>query len=416
MNPMESGCSRSARALGFVGSVTLTLLLACSESAPKTSSSAAGAGGSAGASAVVGGNAGASSSAGTSGAQGDVAGAAGSAGSNAAAGSAGAAGSGGTAPVLDCSKPSAAGTLTTRLPCLLSATGLYAQDMVTLAAGVHPYAPSFELWSDGATKQRWILLPTGTKIDTTDMDYWSFPVGTKLWKEFTRDGVRVETRLIEKQSSGSWYTVAYQWRADQKEADAVPNGVMNASGTQHDIPNNDQCLTCHSQTPDKALGFSAIQLSHDKQLQPANPLEWTLSTLMADGLLSAPPAAVFTVPGTELDRKFFGYLHANCGHCHNPKGTANSQTGLDMWLKVADLKGTVSQFSVYQGIFGTDIAWLDGDHPAAPKRVAPGSLADSAVYQRFIKKAEAWSMPPLGTEVVDPEAKKLMEDWIAAAK
>ena len=333
------------------------------------------------------------------------------------AGNAGAsAGSGGTAPGVDCSKPSAAGSLTTRLPCLLSATGLYAADMVTLAAGVHPYAPSFELWSDGASKQRFISLPAGSKIDTTDMDYWSFPIGTKLWKEFTRDGVRVETRLIEKQDSGSWYTVAYQWRADQKEADAVPNGVMNASGTQHDIPNNDQCLTCHSQTPDKALGFSAIQLSHDKLLQPASPLEWTLSTLMADGLLTAPPAAVFNVPGTELDRKFFGYLHANCGHCHNPKGTANSQTGLDMWLKVADLKGTVSQFSVYQGIFGTDIAWLDGDHPAAPKRVAPGSLADSAIYQRFIKKAEAWSMPPLGTEVVDPDAKKLMEDWIGAAK
>jgi hypothetical protein len=61
-------------------------------------------------------------------------------------------------------------------------------------------------------------------------------------------------------------------------------------------------------------------------------------------------------------------------------------------------------------------AWLDGEHPNAPKRVAPGSLPNSAVYQRFIKKGEAWSMPPLGTEVVDPTAKQLMEDWIAAAQ
>jgi hypothetical protein len=306
------------------------------------------------------------------------------------------------------------GPLSTRLPCALSQTGLYAADMVTLAEGVHPYAPRFELWSDGALKKRWIALPPSSKIDTSDTDYWTFPVGTKLWKEFARDGVRVETRLIEKQASGSWYTVAYQWRSDQKEANAVPNGVVDASGTTHDIPDSDQCLTCHSQIPDKVLGFSAIQLSHDAR-QPADPREWNLDTLIADGLLTQPPPASLDVPGTDLDQRFFGYLHANCGHCHNPKGTANLQTGLDMWFKVADATGPVTAASVYKAIIDTDIAWLDGEHPDAPKRVAPGSLPNSAIYQRFIKKGEAWSMPPLGTEIVDPTAKKLMEDWIATA-
>jgi hypothetical protein len=329
------------------------------------------------------------------------------------------AGSGGTggaagASGADCHQDGNRGPLSTRLPCALSQTGLYAADMVTLAEGVHPYAPRFELWSDGALKKRWIALPPSSKIDTSDMDYWTFPVGTKLWKEFARDGVRVETRLIEKQASGSWYTVAYQWRSDQKEADAVPNGVIDASGTTHDIPDSDQCLTCHSQIPDKVLGFSAIQLSHDA-LQPAAPREWNLDTLIADGLLTQPPPAPLDVPGTDLDQRFFGYLHANCGHCHNPKGTANSQTGLDMWFKVADATGPVTAASVYKALLDTDIAWLDGEHPDAPKRVAPGSLPNSAVYQRFIKKGEVWSMPPLGTEIVDPTAKKLMEDWIATA-
>jgi hypothetical protein len=296
---------------------------------------------------------------------------------------------------------------------LLSQTGLYGADMVGLSQGVHPFTPSFELWSDGAEKQRWISLPAASKIDTSDMDYWSFPAGTKLWKEFSRDGVRVETRLMEKQASGSWYAVAYQWRSDQKEADAVPNGVMNASGTLHDVPNSDQCLTCHSQLPDKALGFSAIQLSHAK-LDPTSTLEWTLDTLIGDGLLTLPPAQAFTVPGSALERAIFGYLHANCGTCHNPKGSANTQTGLDMWLKVADLSGPVSEFSVYKGLFDTDIVWLDAEHPDAPKRIAPGSLQDSAVYQRFIEKGRTWSMPPLGTEIVDPNGKKLLEDWITA--
>lgn len=313
-----------------------------------------------------------------------------------------------------CHEPGSAGPLTTRLPCLLSQTGLYAADMTTLAAGVHPFAPSFELWSDGAEKRRWVSLPVGTKVDTTDMDYWTYPSGTKLWKEFTRDGVRVETRLLQKQTSGAWYAVAYQWRPDQKEADAVPNGVVNASGTPHDVPDGDQCLTCHSQLPDKALGFTAIQLSHAK-VDPNDTLEWTLDTLVRDGLLTRPPAQAFTVPGTALDREFFGYLHSNCGHCHNPQGTANTQTGLDLWLKVADLSGPVSEFSVYVGSYGKDIVWLDAEHPDAPQRIAPGSLADSAIYRRFVEKGHTWSMPPLGTELVDPAGKKLLEDWIAPA-
>ena len=50
------------------------------------------------------------------------------------------------------------------------------------------YAPKFQLWSDSATKKRWIYLPPGSQIDTSDMDFWKFPVGTKVWKEFSAVG------------------------------------------------------------------------------------------------------------------------------------------------------------------------------------------------------------------------------------
>ncbi len=303
------------------------------------------------------------------------------------------------------------GPLYTRLPCLLSETGLYQADMTTLGEGVHPYEPSFHLWTDSAAKKRWISLPAGTKIDTTDMDFWEFPPGTKLWKEFARNGTRVETRLIQKQPSGAWQAVAYHWRGDQTEADAVPNGVQNASGTPHDIPNTDDCMKCHSQQPDKVLGFSAVQLAH-APVDAADPLEWTLSTLMTDNLLTAPPAQVLSVPGTEAERTFFGYLHANCGHCHNPKGSGNSQTGLDMLLRWGELGGPVSDFTAYKALYDQDIVWLDGAHPEATKRVAPGSAEDSAIYQRLVTKGQEWSMPPLGTEDVDPDGKLIFETWI----
>lgn len=401
----QSASLRSRTTLACLGVVSLTMTAGCSSGVTPGSGGAAGAAGSA-----TGGSAGSLAAAG--GPPGGAAGSSSGSGGVVSGGVGGEApGSGGAGP--DCHQAGAAGPLATRLPCVLSQTGLYGADMVTLGQAVHPFSPSFELWSDGAEKKRWIALPAGSKIDTSDMDYWSFPTGTKLWKEFSRDGVRVETRLIEKQASGSWYAVAYQWRTDQTDADAVPNGVQNASGTPHDVPDSDQCLTCHSQLPDKVLGFSAIQLSHPK-VEPNDALEWTLDTLMADDLLTNPPAKAFTVPGTALERDVFGYLHANCGTCHNPKGSANTQTGLDMWLKIADLSGTVSEFSVYKGLFDKDIVWLDAEHPGAPKRIAPGSLQNSAVYQRFIEKGQTWSMPPLGTEVVDPTGKKLLEDWITS--
>mgnify|MGYP007029512242 FL=1 len=70
-------------------------------------------------------------------------------------------------------------------------------------------------------------------IVTSDMDDWQFPVGTKLWKEFVRDGVRVETRLLQKVGPGpdEWSGVAYVWTEDETDALARPEGVVDARGT-----------------------------------------------------------------------------------------------------------------------------------------------------------------------------------------
>ena len=102
-------------------------------------------------------------------------------------------------------------------PETLSATGLYSDiGTLTLAADVREYEPTYALWSDGAEKRRWIRLPPGTKIDTSDMDHWSFPVGTKIWKEFQFAGKRVETRLIYRFGPGDddFIYAAYVWDGD----------------------------------------------------------------------------------------------------------------------------------------------------------------------------------------------------------
>ena len=81
----------------------------------------------------------------------------------------------------------------------LLGTGLCADKAcTTINSGIMAYTPQYALWADAASKRRWIYLPPGTKIDTSDMDHWVFPMGTKIWKEFTRGGTRVETRYIAK--------------------------------------------------------------------------------------------------------------------------------------------------------------------------------------------------------------------------
>jgi len=152
-------------------------------------------------------------------------------------------------------------------PTLLSQTGLFKDikaQTKELAAGVYKFTPAYALWSDGATKQRYVYMPPGGKIDTTDMDFWQYPAGFKLWKDFTRDGKLIETRLLLKKSDGAtdWYMVAFVWNDDYTEATATPMGQMNARGTMHDVPPKEGCVGCHQSMHDNALGFSAMQLSH----------------------------------------------------------------------------------------------------------------------------------------------------------
>ncbi|HXS18051.1 MAG TPA: hypothetical protein VN764_12730 [Polyangiaceae bacterium] len=299
-------------------------------------------------------------------------------------------------------------------PALLSETGLFAEGAVLnedapLAESVRSYTPRFELWSDGAAKRRWIYLPPGEHIDTSDMDYWEFPSGTKLWKEFSRDGVRVETRLLEKSKSGSWSMMAYVWRSDLSDADAVPDGRKNAAGTEHDVPSSVLCAECHARMPDRVLGFSAVQLSAPgRDAQDLN-----LDELVSQNILSDPPGTI-TLGGTPTDQNALGYLHANCGHCHHPKSSVAGQVPMYLWLTVQDLQaGDLAQTQSYLSTVNVELT--KGSTPAGTThRVVPGSLEQSALYERMTSRGQDYSMPPLGTEQTDSEGMRLVADWINA--
>jgi len=298
-------------------------------------------------------------------------------------------------------------------PQWLSETGLYESDMVTLAEGVLPFQPQFALWSDTAAKQRWIKLPPDEQIDTSDMDYWVYPVGTKLFKEFVRDGIRVETRLLQKKPDGSWFMRAFQWNEAQTDAEAKRDGWLDASNTQHDIPSENQCINCHEKVEDVALGFSAVQLSHDAA-------GVTLDQLIAEGRLSDPPEAPIELPGNEVERAALGYLHANCGNCHNPRSFVSSMVNMQLWLSTSALgsvaetptvKTSVNVRAVAPFYFG---AGGEGGQASLDTRIVPGDAENSIMYQRMRTRVTGSAMPPVGTELVDEEGSATVKAWIDA--
>jgi hypothetical protein len=306
--------------------------------------------------------------------------------------------------------------------------------MKTLATGVVKFTPTYALWSDGAQKQRYAYLPPGSKI-TTDgmldgMEFWEYPVGFRLWKDFTRDGKLIETRLLLKKGGlTDWKMVAFKWRADYSDADAVPMGEMNAMGTMHDIPPEEACTGCHGKMYDNAIGFSALMLSHP--LAGNDPLEVNLEKIDQLGWLTkSPPPGGFTLPGTDAQKAGFGYLHANCGMCHNKQsGVYKTKAGMDLWTHLDDSLKDVKTLRAYLSTVCSK--WPAGPNPQEANivktcdaadatgtkmdteisktlRFAPNDEANSGIYDLMSLRGNGMAdmmkqMPPLGTEIPDTD-------------
>jgi hypothetical protein len=288
-------------------------------------------------------------------------------------------------------------------PYELRCTGLYSDwPSRRVAPDVRPYAPGSTFWSDGAVKSRWIYLPPGTTIDTSDMDEWAFPVGTKLWKQFEVDGKLVETRFLWKQPTG-WYRTTYRWSSDRQDTTELVTGQLDAEGLGYEVPAREQCDECHSGQKDGVLGFSAIALSDP------NATGLTLDALAREGLITAAPAAPIVLPGSTLDRSALGYLHVNCGlACHNEYGPAYF-TGFFMQLEVGRL----------QSVQSTD-TWITGvnqplksfNAPGFVERIAAGNSGESAAHYRMGQRDNLSAMPPIDSHVVDEAGLSLVGAWI----
>ena len=308
-------------------------------------------------------------------------------------------------------------------PPSLRDTGLYADwDTKTVAPGKLHYSPQYPLWTDGAIKTRWMELPAGTFIDASNPDDWQFPVGTRFWKEF-RFSRRAETRFIEHTAQG-WKYATYVWNEDETDAPLAPErgiarSVVIRDGVRHGIPSRSDCKSCHEGSPPRILGFSALQLSADRDPNAphAEPLPdggVTLRTLIASGLLRGLPAHLSDgAPRIEAKsptaRAALGYLHGNCGYCHTLSGELASLKFSLQYPLAAPPSADPPALATTLGLISKYVppSW---DAPGA--RVAAGQPDRSVLAFRIASRNPIAQMPPLGSRIVDEEAVTLIRRWI----
>jgi hypothetical protein len=337
----------------------------------------------------------------------------------------------------------------------LSDSGLYADITThTVVGSALEFEPEFKLWSDGASKRRWIRFPPGQQINSDNMGRWSFPRGTIAWKEFSDPvtGKRLETRIIQRLSSGTFYFAAFIWNEDDTEAFYdptlsptapvdIPDGCtdcanppcLNFPSSCHVVPQSNRCNECHGGENHKFLGFSAVQLSHDGP-------GLTLTELVDRDLLTTPPptGVTFAVPGTPVERAAIGYLHANCGHCHASSAgqngcyslTTDPPDGPGMQARVLPDHLTVEDTQIWQSAVDRELLyWVgeaQGNHTEEDlgelitHRIVGGDASQSAVWYRM--SVREWGqvppsddhqqMPYFATNEVDDEGLAAVELWI----
>ena len=240
-------------------------------------------------------------------------------------------------------------------------------------ANFKSYTPQYELYTDGATKRRWIYLPEGSQIDTSDPDGWVFPQGTVLWKEFSLGGQKIETRKLEKVGTGagpaSWNTAVYLWLEDQSDAENYIAGVSDENDIKYALANLNSYDFKATNRPD---AFDILNLSNN---------DW----------LTDPPAVLDEIKGSDVDKQAMGYLHVNCGTCHSPLGSPGIFN-----LKHSSTSTTRDDEIAYLGAVGVN------------NYIVPQDPATSVISIRIGNG----SMPTGGITIPDTEGQALIDAWI----
>lgn len=300
-------------------------------------------------------------------------------------------------------------------PTKLSETGCFDPlNPLKVVEGVIPYRVNAALWSDGTAKRRWLAIPNGTQITVLPDGDWDFPVGSVLIKEFFWNGSPFETRLMVRHADGGWAGYTYEWNPSKTDANLVPaGGVARQIDGQLNwqYPSQTQCMECHSGAAGRSLGLETAQLNGLLRY-PSGVASNQLETLNHIGMFAndlggpankLPALAAANDPNRTVFSRARSYLHSNCSMCHRPNGPGQGPMDFRFYKFLADT--STCNVAPENGDFGI---------PGA-KIVTPGNAARSIISLRMHTLGNQ-RMPPLSTQVVDPQGTAIIDAWINSLK
>ena len=304
------------------------------------------------------------------------------------------------------------------------------------AAGLLPYAVNAPLWSDGAAKQRWLVLPKGSGpqagkpgalvVPVDPYASWAAPEGTLAIKHFALGDTAtpVETRFLQRTAAG-WQFWTYRWNAQGTDADLLPGGgstvtypvtLAGKKTTQPwTFPTTSQCAACHK-APDIAgqlLGVQTAQLNRlatwpggiqANQLKVFGQAGLTQGSLTPAGpepskLAAFPDLGETLANGAPAVAQARAWLHSNCSHCHRPGGGAPGALDLRAGGPTPGCKAAPQQGN------------LGGKATAV---VEPGQPGKSALWLRLdMGPGKEGFMPPLAVSVPHAAAYLRIAEWIS---
>ena len=342
-----------------------------------------------------------------------------------------------------------------------------------------PFALNTKLFSDYSVKYRVLFMPEGSsaiyKDASTDGANATliFPVGTVIAKTFAfadeTAGTEnaVETRLLIKRinsanNSSRWDGLAYIWETDtdgKRIARLSPSGgsasvtwnyhdvdsgaLQTGSAPAYQIPNANQCLSCHSREDSEAgaapIGLKVRNLNRayasesakvtgqsEHPIKDQNQIEF----LCTQGLMLGCPddrsvdatskiavalerLPIFNKVGdgnandsdADIEARARAYLEVNCQHCHNVRGFAASTGHYLNASGPVDLAHGICKRPTATGSEGSN---------GRPVDIFPGDPLRSIMEFRISDAATtpAARMPPLARSVVHEEGHALIEQWI----
>ncbi|HTV19359.1 MAG TPA: PQQ-dependent sugar dehydrogenase [Polyangiaceae bacterium] len=285
------------------------------------------------------------------------------------------------------------------------------------------YTVQSPLWSDGASKRRWMALPDGGKVRYAADGPWQFPQGSVFVKHFEMalderepsELTPLETRLFVAGGGGNYYGITYRWNRDGSDAEAVTEprtetlDIVDAAGNPRPqtyyYPGPRDCLACHNSRAGSVLGVRAAQLDGPLATNPAiaNQLvDWAAHGRFQNAPAAFDDVAALAPLGDEsrsAEERVRSYWDGNCSMCH----------GVLKDIR-ANWDARYSTPLSGQGVIGGVSLYGAGD--GSTLLIQPGDAEHSILLQRSATRVEGLRMPPLGSERPDDAYLALLQRWI----